>query len=689
MNTHNIRFFLAMTTLFFAGCVTTAPQKKQQTAQTPEAPTSESTKAEEIDTVEATPWESAEALSAYCQEALTTITNTRTQLKSGNAEVDLLDTYNNMLIAIDRSMGWASLLANVSPEESVRKAAEKCKQLVADESTKISLDHKLYGVMSKVDTADLDAAGQRFVEHLLRDFRRSGVDQKEATRNRIAKIKADLVKLSQDFSRNVRSDVRKMTITDLSKLDGLPADWIKAHTSKDGKSVTVSTDYPDFYPFQTYCKDEALRKTLYQKFQSRGNPDNKKVLEQVLNLRFELAQLLGHKHWGAYNAGDKMVKNSDVIEKFIKEFSELVKPFAKKDIQGLLARKQKDDKSAKEVQAWDRFFYKTVVRKERFGLNPQELRPYFAYNQVRKGIFSVYSELFGISFKALPTEPVWHKSVEAFEMYLGEELVGKFFLDMHPRKDKFKHAAMFGIQTGLRSGQIPMASLVCNFPNPNENNGLMEHTQVTTYFHEFGHLIHHLMARSHKWVSQGGITTEWDFVEAPSQILEEWAWAPDVLAKFAKHVETGKPIPADLVQKLRKSEDFGKAAWVMRQVFYTAYSYFLHAQDPKKMDLDTFTNSIYKKHSLYPRVPESTVYTNFGHLMGYSSIYYTYMWSLVIAKDLFTRFESDGMMNKAVAKDYRQLILEPGGSRDASDLVRSFLGRDYNMDAFKIWLQGK
>jgi thimet oligopeptidase len=273
-------------------------------------------------------------------------------------------------------------------------------------------------------------------------------------------------------------------------------------------------------------------------------------------------------------------------------------------------------------------------------------------------------------------------------MYLGDELVGKFFLDMHPRDKKFKHAAMFGIQTGLSDGQIPIATLVCNFPNPKNNNGLMEHTQVTTYFHEFGHLIHHLMARSHKWVTQGGITTEWDFVEAPSQILEEWAWAPEVLARFAKHVESGKTIPAELVEKLRKSEDFGKAAWVMRQVFYMAYSYFIHAQDPKGMDLDAFTDDIYKNYSPYPRVPDSAVYSNFGHLMGYSSVYYTYMWSLVIAKDLFTRFESVGMMNKEVAKDYRTLILEPGGSRDASDLIRDFLGREYTMDAFKKWLNG-
>jgi thimet oligopeptidase len=247
---------------------------------------------------------------------------------------------------------------------------------------------------------------------------------------------------------------------------------------------------------------------------------------------------------------------------------------------------------------------------------------------------------------------------------------------------------MFPLQTGLEGGQMPIGSLICNFPDPADGDGLalMEHSDVQTFFHEFGHLIHQLLARRGTWVTLAGINVEWDFVEAPSQILEEWAWDPGVLARFAKHVETDETIPAALVAKMRAADEFGKGVHVMRQIFYTAFSYFLHARDPKGLDLDDFTDEMYKKYNPYRRIESDHVYANFGHIIGYTSMYYTYQWSLVIAKDLFTRFKKAGMLDSPTATAYRKAILEPGGTVDAASLVEDFLGRPSNLDAYKDWL---
>jgi thimet oligopeptidase len=217
----------------------------------------------------------------------------------------------------------------------------------------------------------------------------------------------------------------------------------------------------------------------------------------------------------------------------------------------------------------------------------------------------------------------------------------------------------------------------------------MEHGQVNTFFHEFGHLIHHLLAKNANWLSLSGIRVEWDFVETPSQLLEEWAQDHAVLARFAKHHETGEPIPAETVAKMNRAQEFGRGVGVMRQLFYAAYSFFVHDRSPEGLDLDAYSKEIYGTYSPYPEIEGSHIYASFGHLVGYSSQYYTYQWSLVIAKDLFSRFKTAGLLDVETAMAYRKLILEPGGMRDAGDMVKDFLDRDYSLDAYKAWLTTK
>ncbi|MFT7625526.1 MAG: thimet oligopeptidase [Myxococcota bacterium] len=634
-------------------------------------------------------WTSSDTLTGYCTEALTRAKAAREALRAAEGGPDTLDKYNRMLIEIDNAMGWSALHFQVHPEEAIREAAGTCKQQLAELGNDITLDRGLFDAMAAVDTSAMDGQSQRFAQRVLRDFRRSGVDKDDATRGRLKALHGKMVKLGQDFQTNVRADVRHINIDDPAKLDGLPEDWIAAHKpEKAGGPIQISTDYPDFFPFQTYCKDGALRRTLYAEFGARGYPANKPILAELLKLRAEYAKLLGYASWAAYDAEVKMVKNTQRVDSFLKQLTAIAQPRAKADLAELLEAKRKDEADATAVEVWDRFFYTAQVREEKYDFDAREVRAYFPYQQVKAGLLEVYSELFGLEFAALPDEPVWHEDVEAWSLKDNGKEIARFYLDMHPRAGKYKHAAMFGIQTGLGGGQTPRASLVCNFPNPRaDGKALMEHTQVVTFFHEFGHLLHHLLAREARYINLGGINVEWDFVEAPSQILEEWAWDHSVLSRFAKHSETGKAITPELVQRMRASEEFGKGAQVMRQLFYAAYSFFLHAEPPETLDLERFTDDMYARFSPYPRLEGGRVYANFGHLIGYSSAYYTYQWSLVIAKDMFTRFKKNGMMDRQTARDYVEKILEPGGMRDADDLVTDFLGRDYTLDAYRAWLE--
>jgi thimet oligopeptidase len=552
------------------------------------------------------------------------------------------------------------------------------------------MDRGLYNAAAAVDVSGADALTKRFVDKMLRDFRRSGVDKSEEVRERLGAIQEELVALTQTFGKNVREDVKTLEVAP-EQLTGLPQDFIEAHPVQANGQVALTTDYPDFYPVQRYVEDVKVRKGLYELFLNRAYPANSDVLTQVLTLRHEKANLLGHPTWASYNAEDKMAKDSETIEAFIKDVAKIARPRMKADMKELLKRKKKDDRRARSIDVWDRFFYVSKVRAEKYDFDARSVRPYFAYERVKVGILELYGELFGLRFEPLPEEPVWHGSVEAYGMYdaEGERLLGRFYLDMHPREEKYKHAAMFPLQTGLEGGQMPIGTLICNFPDPadGDGNALMEHSDVQTFFHEFGHLIHQLLAQRGSWVTLAGINVEWDFVEAPSQILEEWAWDPSVLARFAKHVETDEPIPAALVAKMRAADEFGKGVHVMRQVFYTAFSYFLHAKDPTGIHLDRFTDSMYKAYNPYRRMKADHVYANFGHLMGYSSMYYTYQWSLVIAKDLFTRFKAKGMLDAETARAYREAILEPGGTADAASLIEGFLGRPFNTTAYKDWLE--
>ncbi|HEX8176991.1 MAG TPA: M3 family metallopeptidase [Pyrinomonadaceae bacterium] len=598
-----------------------------------------------------------------------------------------LTLYDEVLLYLDAAGQQAGLMEEVHPDAQFRSAAEKISQKVSAFSTDLSLNRAVYDALSAVDVSGADAETRYYMERTLRDFRLAGVDKDEATRKRIKALHEELVLIGQEFSRNIRDDKRTVIVNDVKELEGLPADYIERHKPGPDGKITLTIDYPDSLPVFSYAKNESLRRRMYIAYNNRAFPNNLAVLNRLVSKRHELANLVGFKTWADYITADKMVASSANASSFIDRIVRASGERAEREYQMLLKRKQQDVPDAKVINAWESTYYSELVRKSSYDFDTQSVRPYFPYERVEQGVLDVTGKLFGVTFKQVKDAPVWDKQVECYEMFENGRLVGRFYLDMHPREGKYSHAAQFGVRTGVAGKQIPEAVLVCNFPGGIEGDpGLMEHDDVVTFFHEFGHLLHTLFAGRHRWVGVGGISTEQDFVEAPSQMLEEWAWEAPVLQSFARHYKTNEPIPTELVRQMRRASEFGEGLRVRRQMVYARLSLSIYDREPGKVDTDALIKQITEQYQPFPFVEDTHFQTSFGHLDGYSAVYYTYMWSLVIAKDMFSQFNKANMFAPEVARRYRERVLAPGGSKPAARLVEDFLGRPFSFEAWQKWL---
>jgi thimet oligopeptidase len=574
-----------------------------------------------------------------------------------------------------QSLCWT--IAEVHPDEAVRSLAETLSQEGTKVSTDRGLDRDLFEVITSVDPAGLDAVSTRLLERVLRDFRRSGVDRSDEIRERLRAISERTTVISQDFSRAIRDDVRSIKITP-DRLAGLPEDYIAEHPVDADGLVTITTDYPDYIPFCTYATDAAARLALSVESLNRAWPGNDALLSELLDLRHEQATLLGYGGWPDFDAEEKMISTGDAIATFIDKITEAADAPGRRDLDVLLKRAQADDPTIEHLTRADSTFYREVVAREDYAVDAQEVRRYFDFTKVHAGLLDVTGRIFGIKYVAVPDAATWHEDVTVFDVLVDGEPRGRIFLDLHPREGKYKHAAQFDVVTGVEGVQLPEGSLVCNFPR-----GLMEHDDVVTLFHEFGHLVHHILGGRQRYARFSGVATEWDFVEAPSQMLEEWAWDTDVLQSFATDPD-GEPIPAKLVESMREAEEFGKALFARTQMFYASVSYHFHQDRPA--DLTATVRELQGRYDLLAHIDGTHFQAAFGHLDGYSSAYYTYMWSLVIAKDMFSAFDRDNLWDPTVAHRYRDKVLAQGGNADAADLVEDFLGRPYAFDAFGAWL---
>ena len=597
--------------------------------------------------------------------------------------------YNEMIRNMEHSDATAGLLHNVHPSKEIRDQAAKCAQEVSAFGTELSLNQDLYKAFSKIDVSNLGDEEKRLVEHSLRDYKRAGVDKDDVTRARLKAIQEELTKLGQQFSKNLVEDVKHIEVDSAADLEGLPADYIKAHAPGKNGKIKITTEYPDYVPFMQYAKNNEWRKKIYIQSKTRGGQANEDILRQTLKLRAEKAKLLGYKNWADYVTEDKMMKSGDAAQKFIEKVVGVSKQRAQKDYEELLAWKKANmDPKARKVFDWEKSYIENNVKKENYQFDSQSVRPYFEYNRVQAGLLDITSKIYGIEYRPIADAKLWHGDVDAFEVYRNNDMVGRIYLDMHPREGKYGHAAQFTYRSGVQGVQHPEGVLVCNFPDPKQSEGpaLMQHGDVVTMFHEFGHLMHHVLGGQRNWIEQSGVATEWDFVEAPSQMFEEWAWTHETLALFAEHVDTKETISKDIVDRMTRADKFGVGAQTVQQMFYASISLGFHRADPEKLDMLGMVKDLQAKYTPFDYVEGTKFHASFGHLQGYSAMYYTYMFSLVIAKDLLTPFKNGSLMNTELTHQYRDKILSQGGVKDAAELVKDFLGRDYSFEAFEAYL---
>jgi thimet oligopeptidase len=597
-----------------------------------------------------------------------------------------LAPYDDAIESLDTALGQSGLMQVVSPDAKVRDRAQAMVQKVSAVVTALSLNPAVFHALSDLDVSRAGPPTQYFVQRTLLEFRLSGVDKDAATRARIQALNDDITKLSTQFERNTQESQLNVVVKNSAEMEGLPDDYIKLHKPATDGTITLTSDPPDVYPVLDFAKSAELRKRMYLAYNNRAYPQNLPVLADLLKKREELAGLLGYKHWSDLNAADKMAVNSQSISRFIDQIDAASRPVAGREYQLLLALARKQQPSLTNISLADRSYYSEQLRKTDFDFDSQQARPYFPYDRVQQGILDVASQLFHVAFRPAKDAATWDPSVTAFDVFDGERQLGRIYLDMHPRPGKDQWFSSDPILDGKRGKQLPEVALICNFPGGKPDDpGLLQYGDVTTFFHEFGHLMHWIFQGQQQWAGFGA-NLESDFVEAPSQMLEEWMHDPKVLATFARNTQTGEPIPADLVRRANRADAFGRALWVRRQLVFTNVSFDLHNTAPDPAKLEKVLDENVKQFLPYLPVEGDHSIASFGHLVGYSSAYYTYLWDKVIAQDFFHNFDRNNLLAPEIALRYRSTVLEKTGSMPANDLVKNFLGRPQSIDAFVGWM---
>ena len=615
-----------------------------------------------------------------------------------------LRPYDEAVAELSATGSQTALLDSVYPDKAVRDTAQALTQTVAQAGVALGLNQKVYQALNEIDPESADPATRHYLERTLLQYRLAGVDKDDATRARIKELQDKATQLSLTFGRNVQEDVKTVSIDDAAELDGLPDDYLKAHKPDEHGKITLTTEFPDYQPVMTFAQSSALRRRIFLAYNTRAYPQNKQILLDLLAIRKEVATILGFSTWADLATADQMMESAENMRWFLEELDVASQAGAQKEYAMVLEFARSMQPGLEIIDAASRGYWLEQYRRSAFEFNSQSVRPYFPYEKVEQGVLATAARLFQVEFRKVENAGAWHSDVVAYDVF--EEagcrredrasMIGRFYLDMHPREGKDKwfsaHPLIPGIVERDASGapllrQVPQAALICNFPGgkPGEP-GLLQHSDVVTYFHEFGHLMHALLGGQQRWAGISGIATEGDFVEVPSQMLEEFFRDPHLLAMFAHHHETGEPIPAELVQKMNRAGAFGRADWVRTQLFYTTYSLMTHTTDPATLDLDALFQELYAKFLPYLWIDGNRMYSSFTHLVGYSSNYYTYLYDKVIALDFYCQFSKAHPLDDPTAMRYRRTVLEPGGSLPGKEIVLRFLGRNQSTDAFTDWV---
>ncbi len=612
---------------------------------------------------------------------------------------------DGMTERLDFAMSVVKHLESVATYPELRAAYNAVQPLVSAFYSGIPLNEGLWkAVQQYADTGEakaLTGTAKRFLTKTLEDFRRHGAELDRAGKARLEALDVELSKLTTKFAENVldSTNVFELVITDEGKLAGLPPTAIAAARasaeSKGVKGWRFTLQGPSYLALMTYLDDAGIREHVYRAHSTRatkGSHDNRELISRILRLRRERANLLGFANFADLVLEDRMAHSGERAQKFLAELKERTEArFGVENKELAAFRRRIEGSNALELAPWDIGYYAEKQRQALYDFDEEALRPYFPLERVVAGLFETVERLYGIRVAEQPGAPVWHPDVKYYGIHDQDgTLLGAFYADWHPRETKRGGAWMDAFITGLpaRDGFKPHLGLMCgNLTPPVDGRpALLTHRDVQTIFHEFGHLLHHCLSRV-ELRSLAGTSVAWDFVELPSQIMENWCWEREALDLFARHYQTGEPIPEDLFQKMNRARNFRSANAQMRQLAFGFIDLSLHTgyAPPKDGYVMDYARRILQEFSPAPLPPDHAMIAGFTHLfaspVGYGAGYYSYKWAEVLDADAFTRFRESGIFSREVGLEFREKILARGDSEDPAELYRAFMGRDPDLNA--------
>ncbi|XP_069024151.1 neurolysin, mitochondrial isoform X1 [Embiotoca jacksoni] len=619
----------------------------------------------------------------------------------GSLNVETVSVENTLEALANAKLDYASsrhaldFPQYVCPSEEVRSASTEADKILSEFDVELGMREDVFERITALQEKmgdNLSPEEKRFLDRLVTSGQRRGLHLSKDIREEIKSTSKLISQLSIEFNKNLNEE---NTFLDFSEreLGGLADSYLNGLEKTEEGRYRVTLEYPHYYPLMKRCHNPETRRRMETAFHSRCKEVNTAILEQLIQLRAKAAGLLGYSSHANYVLGINVAKNASNVSDFLNTFHETLKPIGVKERKYILALKKREClmkglRYDGQINAWDLPYYMNQVEQCKFAVNKDKLIEYFPLDVVTEGLFGIYQELLGLTFAEVERAHAWHENVKLYsarDMETGEE-VGHFYMDLHPREGKYGHAACFGLQPGCRGPdgerRLPVAAMVANFTKPRKGwPSLLQHHEVETYFHEFGHVMHELCSKT-TFSEFSGTLVETDFVEVPSQMLENWVWEKEPLRRMSRHYKDGTAIPDHLLDKLIASRVANTGLMNLRQVVLSKVDQSLHTSSHAD------TAEVFAKHCEeilgVPATPGTNMTASFGHLAGgYDGQYYSYLWSEVYSADIyFNRFKKDGIMNPKLGKEYRRVILEAGGSVDGMDMLETFLGRSPREDAF-------
>ncbi len=593
-----------------------------------------------------------------------------------SSEIIDLSNFNELESAIYDLSGRIAFMGDVHPDEKIRNFGNEADSKIQNLALEIFKDQDLYEKFKEIETKNLDEESKTFYRDLEIDFKDAGHGLSGEKKDRLTEIEKKLIDLSISFSENIAKDKTEVMFLE-NELKGLSQNELK-NLKKNNDSFVITMAYPDINAVMENCSVRKTREIVWKAFNNRAVKENSSILEEAVQLRNEKALLFGFKTWAEYRLQNRMAKSpKNVASMYESLIPKLQKAAEVEKIELVI-----DNIEISDITPWDIRYFISKERSKVSSIENSELKKFFYIHDVKTEMFKVCEEVFDLHIKPESNETAWHEDVELWSLWEknGQQLA-YFYLDLYPREGKFTHAAVFDISSGGSSRQeLPICSMVANFPNPNTGDGLMTFDEVETLFHEFGHVLHNGIGKS-KYTRFVGANCEWDFVEAPSQIMEHWVWKVECMKRISTHIESGESLSEEICEKLNKSKNIGVSLLTLRQVSFGLADQHLHGENFKDSLLEIEHAAQKVTTITYPK--DINHLAAFGHLLGgYDAAYYGYLWAEIIGDDLFSRFENEGVLSNSVGVDYKNKILKPGGTVPAENMVQDFLGRKWNDEAF-------